>query len=151
MPRDLHLEAVYPHPIEKVWRAITDPTAISQWLMENDFEPRLGHKFQFRSKPQPGWDGIAHCKVIEVNPPRCVAWTWRGGPLDTVLRITPEPAPEGTKLVLDHTGFRGWKARIVSRIMGSGWKGIVAKHIPAVVDRMKGMEIAPGPSMCEKK
>jgi uncharacterized protein YndB with AHSA1/START domain len=147
MPRDLRFEAVYPHPIEKLWRAITDPKAISQWLMENDFEPRLGHKFMFRSKPQPGWDGKAHCEVIEFEPLRRLANTWRGGPIDTVLRIKLEPVAEGTRLVLEHTGFRGIKARMVSLIMGSGWKGIVAKHIPAVIARMDGMNVTPGPSL----
>lgn len=91
MPRDLRFEAVYPHPIEKVWRAITDSKAIAQWLLENDFEPRLGHKFMFRSKPRPGWDGKSYCEVIELDPPRRLAYTWRGSSLDTVLRITLEP------------------------------------------------------------
>jgi uncharacterized protein YndB with AHSA1/START domain len=149
MPRDLRFEAVYPHPIEKVWRAITDPKAISQWLMENDFEPRLGHKFMFRSQPRPGWDGKSYCEVIELEPPRRLAYTWRGGPLDTVLRITLEPVAEGTRLVLEHSGFRGWKARMVSRIMGRGWKGMVANKIPLVLGRMEGMNVTPGPSLCD--
>ena len=136
MKRDLRFEAVYPHPIEKVWRAITDAKVISQWLMENDFEPKLGHKFMFRSKPQPGWDGKTYCEVIEHDPPRRLAYTWRGGPIDTLLRITLEPVAEGTRLVLEHTGFRGVKALMVSWIMGGGWKGIVNKHIPAVLGRM---------------
>ena len=145
MKRDLRFEVVYKHPIEKVWRALTDSKAIAQWLMENDFEPRLGHEFQFRSKPQPGWDGHTYCKVIEFDPPRRLAYTWRGGPIDTVLRITLEPVPEGTRLVLEHTGFRGVKALMVSLIMGSGWKGIVNKRIPAVLARMdEHGNLAPG-------
>jgi len=70
MKRDLRFEVVYKHPIEKVWRALTDSKAIAQWLMENDFEPRLGHKFMFHSKPQPGWDGKSYCEVTELDPPR---------------------------------------------------------------------------------
>jgi uncharacterized protein YndB with AHSA1/START domain len=151
MPRDLRFEAVYPHPIEKVWRALTDRAAIAQWLMQNDFEPRLGHKFQFRSKPQPGWNGITDCEVIELEPPRRLACTWRGGPIDTVLRITLEPVPEGTHMVLEHTGFRGIRARLVSRIMGSGWKGIVAKNIPGVLARMEGLQVPPEPSKGESE
>jgi len=138
MQRDLRFEVVYPHAIEKVWRALTDSRAIAQWLMENDFEPRLGRKFQFRSKPQPGWDGTSHCEVIELDPPRRIAYTWRGGPIDTVLRITLEPVAGGTRLVLEHTGFRGFKAVLVSLIMGSGWKRIVNVAIPAVVARWDG-------------
>jgi uncharacterized protein YndB with AHSA1/START domain len=136
MKRDLRFEATYPYPPEKVWRALTDPEAIAQWLMKNDFQPKLGHKFMFTSTPQPGWDGKTYCEVIELDPPRRLAYTWKGGPIDTVVRWTLEPTPEGTKLVLEHTGFRGFKALMVSAIMGSGWKGIVAKGIPAVIARM---------------
>jgi len=134
--RDLRFEVVYKHPIEKVWRALTDPKAIAQWLMENDFEPRLGHKFMFHSKPQPGWDGKTYCEVIELDPPRRLAYTWRGGSIDTLLRITLEPLADGTRIVLEHSGFRGLKAVMVSFIMGAGWKGIVNKRIPAVLARM---------------
>ena len=136
MKRALRFEVVYKHPIEKVWQALTDSKAIALWLMENDFEPRLGHKFMFHSKPQPGWDGKSYCEVIELDPPRRLAYTWRGGPIDTLLRITLEPVADGTRIVLEHSGFRGLKAVMVSFIMGAGWKGIVNKHIPAVLARM---------------
>lgn len=136
MKRDLKFEATYPHPPEKVWRALTDSKAIAQWLMPNDFEAKLGHKFMFTSKPQPGWDGKTYCEVIELDPPRCLAYTWRGGPIDTVVRWRLEPTAEGTRLFLEHAGFKGIKALMVSAIMGSGWKGIVSKHILAVLDHM---------------
>ena len=90
----------------------------------------------FTSKPQPGWDGKTYCEVIELDPPRRLAYTWRGGPIDTVLRITLEPAGPGTKLVLEHTGFQGVKALLISMILGSGWKRIVRSGIVAVVARM---------------
>src|SRR5512141_1482646 len=103
MKRDLKFEITYPHPPEKVWRALTDSRAIADWLMPNDFAPRLGHKFMFTSKPQPGWDGKTYCEVIELDPPRALAYTWRGGPIDTVVRFTLEPVAGGTRLRLDHT------------------------------------------------
>lgn len=149
MKRDLRFEAVYPHPPEKVWRALTDSKAIEQWLMSNDFEPRLGHKFMFTSKPQPGWDGKTYCEVIELDPPHRLAYTWKGGPLDTVVRWTLEPTADGTRLVLEHSGFRGLKALMVSAIMGSGWKGIVSTHIAAVLDRMDEQgNVPPGSAQC---
>lgn len=70
---------------------------------------------------------------------------------DKTLNITLEPVAEGTRLVLEHTGFRGFKARLVSRIMGRGWKGIVANKIPAVVARMDGMNVTPGPPLCDDR
>ena len=137
MTRDLHFEAVYPHPIEKVWRAITDPRAIAEWLMENDFAPTVGHRFQFRAPPQPGWDGVVNCEVLAVEPPHRLAYSWRGGGIDTVLTITLEPTAAGTRLQLAHTGFRGARGLMVSMILGSGWKGIVRDGIPKVLDTMR--------------
>ena len=60
-------ERLSKHPVSRMWDAITDPEAISDWLMPTDFAPRLGHKFQFRTKPAPGFDGIVHCEVIELD------------------------------------------------------------------------------------
>jgi uncharacterized protein YndB with AHSA1/START domain len=128
MKRDLRLERVYPHPPEKVWKALTDRRALSTWLMETDFETALGHKFTFRSKPRPGWDGVTYCEVTELDPPRRLAYTWRGGPgkgkppsLDTMVAFTLIPEGTGTRLVLEHTGFSGFKAVLISVMMKSGW------------------------------
>ena len=57
MKRTLERSIVYPHPVERVWRALTDREALAQWLMPGDFEPVLGREFQFRAPPAPGWDG----------------------------------------------------------------------------------------------
>ena len=137
MTRDIKLEAVYPHPIEKVWHALTDRNAIAQWLMENDFEPKLGHKFQFRSKPMGGWDGIVHGEVLEVDPPNRLRYSWKTNVIDTVLTITLRTVAEGTALKLEHSGFRGFKPVMISFLMGSGWKNIVRKHLPAVLEKQE--------------
>ena len=144
MKRDLKFEMTYPHPREKVWRAITTSAAIADWLMDNDFQPRLGHKFMFTSKPQPGWDGKTYCEVIELDPPRRLAYTWLGGPIDTVVRFTLEPVAGGTRLQLEHTGFRGVKAILVSMMMGSGWGSKILKQgLPAVLERIGDGEYVP--------
>ncbi|HEV8385717.1 MAG TPA: SRPBCC domain-containing protein [Candidatus Acidoferrales bacterium] len=144
MKRDLKFEMTYPHPPEKVWRALTDSRAIADWLMPNDFEPRLGHKFMFTSTPRPGWDGKTYCEVIELDPPRRLAYTWRGGPIDTVVRFTLEPIEGGTRLRLEHTGFKGMKAVMVSLVMGRGWGSmILRKSFPAVLARVGEGEYQP--------
>jgi uncharacterized protein YndB with AHSA1/START domain len=136
MKRDLRFEEHYPYAPERVWEAITDSASIAEWLMPNDFEPRLGHQFTFRTDPQPGFDGIVHCEVIELDPPRRLAYTWKGGGIDTVLTITLTPEPAGTKLVLEHTGFAGARGMMVSVLMSSGWGGkILAKRLPEVLAR----------------
>jgi uncharacterized protein YndB with AHSA1/START domain len=136
MKRDLRFEEHYPYPPERVWEAITDSAAIAEWLMPNDFQPRLGHQFQFSTKPAPGFDGIVHCEVITLDPPRRLAYTWKGGGIDTVLTITLEPEPGGTRFVLEHTGFEGARGMMVSMLMSSGWGGkILRKGLPAVLAR----------------
>lgn len=136
MKRDLRFENVYPFPLERVWRAITDPAAISDWLMPNDFQPRLGHKFTFQTKPRPGFDGVVRSEVTELEPPRRLAYTWRGGGLDTLVRFTLEPAAEGTRLILEHTGFEGLRGLMVSHILGSGWGSKILKvHLPGAIAR----------------
>ena len=79
MKRDIKLEAFYPFPRERVWRAITSAEALGRWLMPNDFEPKAGHKFNFRTKPAPGFDGIVHCEVLEIVEPHKLSISWKGG------------------------------------------------------------------------
>jgi uncharacterized protein YndB with AHSA1/START domain len=95
--------------------------------MANDFEPRLGHKFQFRTKPAPGFDGIVQCEVLELNPPKRLVYSWCGGGLNTQVTWALEAVPEGTRLRLDHTGFRGFRGWMTSRILGRGWGSRILK------------------------
>ena len=123
MKRDLLFEAFYDVAPEEVWLSLTDSTALAQWLMPNDFAPLLGRKFQFRDTPRGDWDGIVHCKVIELVPGKRLAYTWKSDTLDTVVKWSVERQGKGTKLILEHTGFRGFKAVLVSFMLGRGWKG----------------------------
>ncbi|MGH7001873.1 MAG: SRPBCC family protein, partial [Stellaceae bacterium] len=64
----------YPRPIEKVWAALTDSEALADWLMANDFEPRVGRRFTFHSDPIPGWRGRVDCEVVALEPPSRMVW-----------------------------------------------------------------------------
>ncbi len=75
MKRDIKLEAVYPYPPERVWRALTDSQAMADWLMDNDFKPEVGHKFRFTAPDSRGWRGYVDCEVLEVDPPRKLSYT----------------------------------------------------------------------------
>ena len=139
MKRDLHFEVVYPHPPERVWYALTDPGALREWLMETTFEARVGHRFQFRTEPRPGFDGIVNCQVTRVEPPRALAYTWHGGWMGapTVVTYTLEPVSGGTRLRLDHTGFRGPRGLALSFVLGSGWKSnILRRGLPRVLEQL---------------
>ena len=145
MARDLSFEVTYPHSPEKVWKALTDSQAIAQWLMQNDFKPQLGHKFRFRVDPKPpGWTGEVDCEVLEVDPPRRLAYSWCGSGINTVVRWTLEPTPEGTRVRLEHRGFRGMRGWMVSRMLGKGWGSkILTKNIPALLSRWSGEGAVP--------
>ena len=139
MRREIHLTVTYPHPIDRVWAAISDSTALSAWFMPNDFEPRLGHRFTFRAKPAPGFDGVVHAEVTELEPPRVLGMSWRGGPLATThvwFRLTP--VEDGTRLDLEHTGFAGPRGVLLSFLFSGGWPRLLrsklAGHLDGVTD-----------------
>lgn len=135
---DIVIEEKYPFPPERVWRALTDSDALADWLMPNNFEPRLGHRFQFRSKPMPGWRGVVDCEVIELDEPRCLAFTWTGdeaGVERTTIRFTLTPIPTGTLLRLEHNGFAEPWGKALSDGLRHGWGKMLAKRIPQVIDR----------------
>jgi uncharacterized protein YndB with AHSA1/START domain len=122
MRRDLEFEHDYPFPIEDVWWALTDPVALGEWLMPNDFQPVVGHRFQFRTKPAPGFDGVVHCEVLRLERLHVLSYSWRGGGIDTVVTFTLRSVPGGTSLRLEHRGFEGIRGLMASLFLGSGWR-----------------------------
>ena len=96
------------HPPEKVWRAITDPALLSQWLLPLVAgRVDAGDSFTLRTQPQPGWDGTVNCRVLDMEPLKRLTYTWVVGDfLDTVVTFTLTPTAAGTKLTLAHRGFR---------------------------------------------
>lgn len=100
------IERIFPHPPEKLWRALTENSLIAEWLMKNDFEPVVGQKFQLRSDPVAQWDGIIDCKVLIVDPLKQLAYSWRTLGLGSAVVFTLAPAAGGTLLRMEHSGFR---------------------------------------------
>jgi uncharacterized protein YndB with AHSA1/START domain len=99
------VERVFPHPAEKVWRALTENPLIAQWLMKNDFEPVVGRKFQFRFDPVPNWDGIIDCEVLAIDHLKQLSYTWGSFGLTTVVLWTLTPADGGTHVRMEQSGF----------------------------------------------
>lgn len=133
MHRDVKLEMTYAHPPEKVWRAIADPQILGSWLMPNDLKPEVGHQFQFRTKPQPGWNGIVDCRVTEADPPRRLAYTWQGSWGESLVVFTLTPVSGGTRLQLEHRGFGGMRGIFLSFILGAGWKKKLHQVLPGLI------------------
>ena len=144
------LTRTYSHPVERVWHALTDSAALAEWLMENDFEPRVGHTFQFRTDPGPGFDGIVNCEVLELVERERLVISWRGGPLDTRVTYSVTEVPEGTRLRVEHEGFVGVRARLVRMILRAGLRSMLRRKLPALLDRGEG-EAGAEPIECSKR
>jgi uncharacterized protein YndB with AHSA1/START domain len=139
MRRDLRLERIYPYAPSVVWQAISDPAALGEWLMPVfDFAPEVGREFTFRVKPQPGWDGVVHCSVLEVLPEQRLRFSWLGGGIETEVAFTLEPVAAGTRLLLEHTGFDGLRAVLISRFLRGGWGKMTRDKLPRVLARLAG-------------
>ena len=95
MKADIDITVSYPHPPGRVWAALTSSEALAAWLMPNDFEPVVGRRFTFRTRPAPGFDGIVRCEVLELDPPRRMVWSWAGGNIDTTVIFTLEATAGG--------------------------------------------------------
>ena len=148
MKRSIRKRVHYAHPPERVWRALTSREALAAWLMPNDFEPRVGHRFQFRTDPAPGFDGVVHCEVLEMEPPHRMVWSWRGGKIDTEVAFSLAPVAGGTELYFEQTGFEGVSGVLTSFILQAGFAKMYRELLPAVLDRLARGEPAPAPEAC---
>ena len=99
--RTVTLEREIAHPPERIWRALTQPHLIAEWLMRNDFAPTPGHKFTLAGD----W-GSVDCRVIEIEPERSLSYSWDAMGLESTVTYTLEPAGAGTLLRVEQTGFR---------------------------------------------
>jgi uncharacterized protein YndB with AHSA1/START domain len=95
------VEREIPHPPEKIWRALTQPHLIEEWLMKNDFKPVMNHRFNLRAD----W-GTVDCQVLTIEPNRTLSYTWAALGLESVVTWTLTPTRTGTHLRMQHSGFR---------------------------------------------
>jgi uncharacterized protein YndB with AHSA1/START domain len=100
------VEREVPFPPEKIWRALTQPHLIEEWLMKNDFKPAVGHRFSLRMDPQPNWNGVVDCQVLIVEPNKALSYAWGALGLESVVTFTLTPTSTGTHLRMEQSGFR---------------------------------------------
>ena len=96
------------HVPEKVWRALTDPVLLAEWLLPAvDLALEPAAAFTLKTQPYPGWDGIVNCRFLEIEAHRKLSYTWVVGDMDTIVTFTLTPtASGGTSLSLVHAGFK---------------------------------------------
>jgi uncharacterized protein YndB with AHSA1/START domain len=96
-----------PHAPEKVWRALTDPALLAEWLLPVvDLKLESGAAFTFKTQAYPGWDGTVNCRFIEIEAHRKLSYRWTVPFLDTVVTFTLTPTASGTRLSLVQSGFK---------------------------------------------
>jgi uncharacterized protein YndB with AHSA1/START domain len=104
--RSLVIEKEMPYPPEKIWRALTEGSLIKEWLMDNDFQPVVGHSFSFRSTPAPNWDGVIKSEVLVVEPNKKLSYSWGALGLESAVVWTLVATEGGTLVRMEHSGFQ---------------------------------------------
>ena len=129
MPQRIKHQLFFPHPPAAVWEYLTNAQLMELWLMKNDFQPIVGHEFQFRTNPHPDVDfgGTFYCKVLEIVPFKKLSYSWKTGPgdgsttIDSVVNWELQPKDNGTLLLLDHNNFAVMKNLPLFNSMIDGW------------------------------
>lgn len=122
------VEREFPFPPEKLWRALTQPHLIEEWLMKNDFKPVLDHRFNLRGD----WGGVLDCKVLAVEPHKMLSYTWdfahddAAYNLQSVVTFTLTPTGAGTRLRMEQAGFRPDQKQAHGGAK-AGWQQFLAK------------------------
>ena len=138
---DIRIVRDYPHPVAKVWRAVTDPELIPLWTATGaggrpeGFTTTVGTKFTFVAKPKPGWSGVVDCEVLEVNEPSLLRYSWTGDGGDvTEVVYRLEPHAGGTRFTYEHTGFTGVGGVFMAKLLGRVRTKMLSVGLPAVLD-----------------
>ena len=109
------VEREIPYPPEKIWRALTQPHLIEEWLMKTDFKPVVGHRVDFRAD----W-GAVDCQVMAFEPNKTLSYTWAAYGLESVVTWTLTPSSRGTHLRMEQSGFRADQQQAYQGAKG-GW------------------------------
>ncbi|MBU1176455.1 MAG: SRPBCC domain-containing protein [Alphaproteobacteria bacterium] len=126
--RTVTIERDLPFPRERVWRALTEPHLMAEWLMQNDFVPEVGHRFNLTG----AWGGVLDCEVLEIESNQTLAYTWdfaNDDPayaLKSVVTFTLTPTASGTHLRVEQSGFRPEQKQAYGGAH-AGWKQMLDK------------------------
>jgi len=125
--RSVVVEREIAHPPEKIWRALTQPHLIAEWLMKNDFMPIVRHRFTLRGD----WGGVLDCEVLAIEPNNMLSYTWNfthddaAFELKSVVTFTLTPTRTGTLLRMEQVGFRPDQKQAYGGAK-AGWPGFFA-------------------------
>ena len=104
--RTVVIERILDAPPEKIWRALTEPHLLEEWLMKTDFKPVEGQRFTLSNEPKPDTKVTVEGEVLKVEPNKTLSYSWQAYGLDSVVTFTLTPTPNGTHLRMEQSGFR---------------------------------------------
>jgi uncharacterized protein YndB with AHSA1/START domain len=127
---------------ETVWEYLTRSELMAQWLMENDFQPVVGHQFMFRSKAYPpiGFDGNVFCQVLDLVPAKKLSYSWKFGPkpgeitVDSIVTWNLISKDRGTELRLEHRSVSGEMYLPAYNAMNEGWKKNIEVNMKKIME-----------------
>lgn len=125
--RSVVVEREISHPPEKLWRALTQPHLIEEWLMKNDFSPVVGHRFHLTGE----WGGVLDCEILAIEPHRTLSYSWdfkhedAAFDLRSVVTFTLTPTSTGTHLRMEQAGFRPDQKQANAGAV-AGWRKFLA-------------------------
>ncbi len=131
--QNLKFEKLLKHPIHDVWAAISEEEAIAEWFMPGRFRAEEGYAFELESEPARDWDGRINGKILKVNPPHLLSYTFLTNELDheTIVTITLQEQSEGTLLILEHSNMDKLRrnADYLVEDMKRGWTHVLANFV----------------------
>ncbi|MGH6992719.1 MAG: SRPBCC family protein [Caulobacteraceae bacterium] len=133
-PRSVIIEREMAFPPERVWRAITQPHLIEEWLMKCDFRAVEGHRFTLRRNPRPDVEIVIEGEVLKTDPPRTLSYSWSALELESIITWTLTPTRGGTRVRMEQKGFRPDQKRAHAGATAA-WRGFFAA-LEKVLGRM---------------
>ena len=134
-PTPLILERILDAPIEKVWKAITDPGQMKSWYFDlQGFKPEVGNEFRFEGRNEDRCY-VHLCKITEIVEGRKLSYTWRYEGLEGDSLLSFELTREGAKthLKLTHSGLETFPQNLpdfARNNFAEGWSYFVDKALP---------------------
>jgi len=132
-------------PIEKVWRALSNPDSVSQWFGCLQFEAKIGHVFYMQpdeAKRDTGdIDGATHCEVLALEPNDRLEFSWYmpGMPKTIVTLKLAAANDQQTTVHLTHVGWDQFPRAEVEefwRKLKGGWQSFVLPNLKSFAETL---------------
>jgi uncharacterized protein YndB with AHSA1/START domain len=133
---EILIDVDFGHPPERVWRALTDRTVLSEWFMRTDLEPYVGRRFRLAPDGLLGLAGPLEGELVEVVAPRKLVMLLRGEQMHSRVTWELVPLPAGCRLRMSHTGFIGVKGSLRRKELQRAYDRMLSDRLPVVLESL---------------